>query len=406
MGIPRPLRGALFAALPAILLTTAACGGNGPAASPTAAASNAAEGRCVTSYDANKDYFPAKQTLKHATNFTLTYAKNYQVVTVKQPAPGAKPEKYVLVRCGTPAPELTGELAGAVTVETPIESLYSASTTHLPFITELGVLDRLTGVASAGFITSPQVLERVKSGAVTEYASGREVDTEKVIGAKPGVLMSGGTEDKTYGPLRQAGIKVVANAEWLESSALGRAEWIRLMAALTGTEAKANEVFGKIEADYTALAAKAKAAAPVTVLPGQMFQGEWSMPSGDSYVAGLIKDAGGTYAWADTSGAGSATMDLEAVLSKAKDAKVWLAIVNEWKTLKDVEKSDARYAKFDAFESGDVWSANKVMGPGGGNDYWERGVARPDLILGDLVAILHPELAPGHEFAFYQKMTK
>ncbi|XVQ85914.1 ABC transporter substrate-binding protein [Microbispora siamensis] len=404
MGIPRPLGGALLAVLPAILLTTAACGGTEPSASPATGAATA-DGRCVTSYDANTDYFPVKQTLKHATNFTLTYAKNYQVVTVKQPAPNAKPETYVLVRCGTPAPQLTGELAGAVTIETPIESLYSASTTHLPFITELGVLDRLKGVASAGYITSPEVLERVKSGAVTEYASGQEIDTEKVIGAKPDVLMTQGTEDKAYGPLRQAGIKVVANAEWLESTALGRAEWIRLMAALTGTEARANEVFGKIEFDYTALAAKAKAARPVTVLPGQMYQGQWSMPNGGSYVAGLIKDAGGTYAWADTPGSGSTTLDLEAVLAKAKDAKVWLAQVNEWKSLADVEKSDARYAKFSAFETGEVWSANKTMGPGGGNDYWERGVARPDLILGDLVAILHPDLAPGHEFTFYQKTT-
>ncbi|MEV0968224.1 ABC transporter substrate-binding protein [Microtetraspora glauca] len=405
MGIPRPIHSALLAVLPAILLTATACGGTEPSASPATAAS-AAEGRCVTSYDANADYFPVKQTLTHATNFTLTYAKNYQVVTVKEPAPGAKPETYVLVRCGTPAPELTGGLAGAVTVETPIESLYSASTTHLPFITELGVLDRLKAVASAGYITSPEVLERVKSGAVTEYASGQEIDTEKVIGARPDVLMTQGTEDKAYGPLRQAGIKVVANAEWLESTALGRAEWIRLMAALTGTESTANEVFGKIESDYTSLTAKAKAATPVAVLPGQMYQGQWSMPNGGSYVAGLIKDAGGTYPWADTSGSGGTTLDLEAVLAKAKDAKVWLAIVNEWKTLGDVKKSDARYATFSAYGTGEVWSANKTMGPGGGNDYWERGVARPDLVLGDLVAILHPDLAPGHAFTFYQKMTK
>ncbi|WP_433498619.1 ABC transporter substrate-binding protein [Sphaerimonospora sp. CA-214678] len=404
MGIPRPIGGALFAVVSAILLTTAACGGTEPAASPAAGAS-AVDSHCVTSYDAETDYFPVKQTLTHATNFTLTYAKNYQVVTVKQPAPGAKPETYVLVRCGTPAPEPTGELAGAVVVETPIESLYSASTTHLPFITELGVLDRLGGVASAGFITSPQVRERVAAGAVTEYASGQEVDTEKVIGARPDVLMTQGTEDKAYGVLRQAGIAVVANAEWLETTALGRAEWIKLMAALTGTEARADEVFGKIESDYAALSVKARAATPVTVLPGQMYQGQWSMPNGGSYVGGLIKDAGGTYPWAGTPGSGSTTLDLEAVLAGAKDAKVWLAQVNEWTTLADVKKSDARYAEFTAYLTGEVWSANKAMGPGGGNDFWERGVARPDLVLGDLVAILHPGLAPGHESTFYQKLT-
>ncbi|RBQ16913.1 ABC transporter substrate-binding protein [Spongiactinospora rosea] len=392
MGPLRPLGGATLA-----LLLVTGCAGTAQPKPPAAA-----DGRCVTTYDPAKDYFPVKQALKHATNFTLAYAKHYQTITVKQPAAGAGPETYVLLRCGTPDPKV----AGAVVIETPIESLYSASTTHLPFVTDLGVLDRLKGVASAGFITSPQVLDKVKAGAITEYAKGQEIDTEKVIAAKPGVLMTGGTEDKGYGPLRQTGIKIVANAEWLESTPLGRAEWIKLMAALTGTEQRATQVFGTIEADYLALAGRAKAATPVTVLPGQMFQGEWSVPNGGSYVGKLIKDAGGTYAWTDTPGPGSATLDLEAVLAKAKDARVWLATASDWKSLADVEKADPRYAKFDAFASGQVWSSNKSLGPGGGNDFYERGVGRPDLILGDLVAILHPDLAPGHDFAFYQKMAK
>ncbi|GAA4137492.1 ABC transporter substrate-binding protein [Actinomadura keratinilytica] len=383
----------------AALFALTACGGGG--GSP----STAADRGCVKDFDASKDYFPVKQTVRHAANFTLTYAKNYQVVTVEQPAPGARPEKYVLVRCGTPAPKAEGDLAGAITVETPIDTLYSASTTHLPFVTELGVLDVLTGVAQSAPISSPQVLERVRSGAVAEYARAGQIDVEKVIGARPDVLMTGGIEDRDYPALRKAGVKVVANAEWLESTPLGRAEWIRLMAALTGTEAKANEVFGRVEQAYTALAAKVEAAPTVTVLPGQMLHGEWAVPNGGSYVAGLIKDAGGTYPWASTKGTGSTTLDLEAVLAKGRDAKVWLANVTEWKTLADVREDDPRYAEFTAFKTGAVWSSNKALGPGGGNDFYERGVARPDLILADLVAILHPDLAPGHTFTFYRRLA-
>jgi len=399
MGIPRPIGGLLLA----VLLAVTACGGTEPLTALSAAAE---AGRCVASYEPGKDYFPVKQTVAHATNFTLVYAKNYQVVTVKRPAPGARPETYVLVRCGTPAPELTGELTGATTIETPIETLYSASTTHLSFVTDLDVLDRLKGVASAGFVSSADVLEQVRSGAVTEYASGQEIDTEKVIAAKPDVLMTAGIEDKAYGPLRQAGIKVLANAEWLEPTPLGRAEWIRLMAALTGTETVANVLFGESAARYTALAAKTKGVAPVHVLSGQMYEGLWSTPTGSSYVGALTKDAGGTYPWADTTGEGNTTLDLEAVLAKSKDAKVWLTTDSTWKSLADVRKADTRYAKFTAFKTGDVWAANKALGPGGGNDLYERGVGHPDLILADLVAILHPSLAPGHEFTFYQKMSR
>lgn len=399
MGSPRRLLGLPLAA--SLLFGLAACGGG-----DDKSAALADTGGCVSNYDANTDYFPNKQTLRHATNFTLDYAKNYQVLTVKEPSPGAKSEKYVLVRCGTPAPELTGDLSGAVTVETPVKSLFSASTTHLPFLADLGVLDRLKGVSSAGFVTSPEVRQRVESGAITEYTSGQEIDTEKVVGARPDALISDGTENKGYGPLREAGVKVLANAEWLESSPLGRAEWIKFFAALTGTETKAAEVHDKVAGDYTALADEAKGAEPSTALLGTMYSGQWYMSKGGSYVAALVKAAGGTYAWAGTEGTGSATLDLEAVLAKAEDAPTWLVVENDWKTLADMEKADARYAKFKAFETGNVWSANKVLGPGGGNDYYERGVARPDLVLADLVAILHPDLAPGHEFTFYQQLTK
>lgn len=400
MGSPRRLLGLPLAV--SLVFGLAACGGD----TEDKAAAPADTGGCVSKYDANTDYFPNKQTLKHATNFTLTYAENYQVLTVKEPSPGAKPEKYVLVRCGTPAPELTGDLDGALTVETPVKSLFSASTTHLPFLTDLGVLDRLKGISSAGFVTSPEVRRRVESGAIAEYTSGEEIDTEKVVGARPDALISDGTENKGYGPLREAGVKVLANAEWLESSPLGRAEWIKFFAALTGTETKAAETFDKVAGDYTALAEKAEGAEPATALLGTMYSGQWYMSNGGSYVAALLKDAGGTYAWADTKGTGSATLDLETVLAKAEDAPTWLVVENTWKTLADMEKADARYAKFKAFQDGNVWSANKVLGPGGGNDYYERGVARPDLVLADLVAILHPDLAPGHAFTFYQQLTR
>ncbi|ADG90186.1 ABC transporter substrate-binding protein [Thermobispora bispora] len=386
-----------------LLVGLAACGSE-RSGDPVAASTDT--GRCVSHYDANTDYFPVKQTLRHATNFTITYAKNYQVITVKQPSPGAKPEKYVLVRCGTPAPRPTGDLAGAVMVEVPVRSLFAASTTHLPFLADLGALDLLKGIPTVRYVTSPEVWQRVRSGSIIEYASGEEIDIEKVIGARPDVLVGDGMEKQAYGPLRDAGIKILENAEWLESTPLGRAEWIKFFAALTGTEAKAAEIFGKVEREYTALAEKAKGVKPATVLLGTMYSGQWYMPAGGSYAATLLKDAGGTYAWAGTEGTGSISLDLETVLAKAGHAPTWLVIENTWRTLADVEQADPRYAKLTAVQDGNVWSANKVLGPGGGNDYYERGVARPDLILADLIAILHPELAPGHEFTFYRRLTK
>lgn len=85
-------------------------------------------------------------------------------------------------------------------------------------------------------------------------------------------------------------------------------------------------------------------------------------------------------------------------------APVWLAD-GEWRTLADVTADDERYGELAAVRDGQVWTNTLTIGPGGGNDYWERGVTRPDLVLGDLVAILHPDVLPGHDFAFYKKIT-
>lgn len=400
---------AVLATLLTLSLTLTACGDGDPARSGDAKAAGAGAGGCITDFDAEKDYFPVKSTVRHAKNFSLRYEKSYQVLTVNEPYPKGKPESYVLVKCGAPKPKLEGELASAQQVSVPVKSLYSASTTHLPLLTETGTLDVLTGVAGAKHISSAEVRERVKAGKVVEYAKDRTLNAELVIGAKPDVLMTQGTDDPQYPKLRQAGIAVVANAEWLESSPLGRAEWVKAMAALTGAEQRAAEVFDTVEGDYGKVAAKAAAAVsagkPVQVLPGTMYQGNWNMAAGGGYAGKLIKDAGGTYPWADDPGTGNLQLTFEAVYAKGGEAPFWL-VGEKWASTADAVKADRRYGELKAVTGGEVWTNTKALGPEGGNDYFERGVLRPDLVLADLFALLHPDQAKDHTFTFYTKVPK
>ncbi|HKR48167.1 MAG TPA: ABC transporter substrate-binding protein [Pseudonocardiaceae bacterium] len=361
---------------------------------------------CITSFDPGTDYFPNKSTLKHAKNFSVRYEKSYQVLTVHEPTPGAEPESYVLVRCGAPDPHLPGALSSAPKVQVPIQTLYSASTTHLPLLVDLGKVGILTGVSNASFVSGKDVLDRINAGTVTEYAPNQQVNVEQVVAAQPDVLITGGTDDPAYGPLRAAGITVLANTEYRESSPLGRAEWIKYMAALTSSERKAAEVFDRIERDYRTIAATAANAGPRTPLAlGTMTQGVWYVASGGSYVGRLIADAGGSYPWEDDLKTGSLQLSFETVFAEAGAAPIWLVIQATWKSKADALAADPRYGELTAMKSGQVWSANKVLGPGGGNDYYERGVTRPDLVLADLVAILHPDLLPDHEFSFYQRLA-
>ncbi|WP_197059795.1 ABC transporter substrate-binding protein [Prescottella defluvii] len=360
---------------------------------------------CITDFDAGTDYFPDKSTLVDAKNFTIDYHDSYQVLTVKQPYPGGSPESYVLVKCGAPTPELAGDLAAAPQITTPIRSLYSASTTHLPLITELGQLDILTGVANAANVNGDDIRARIADGSITEYASGKTVNVEKVVAENPDVLMTQGTDDPSYAKLRAAGVPVVANAEYLEGTALGRAEWVKMMAALTGTEAEAATLYDRIRSDYAKVAATAASAEKKPVLNGTMYQGTWYMPAGGSYIGRLLNDAGATYPWANDPSTGSLQLNFETVYTDGGTAPLWI-VMSDWATTADAVAEDQRYRQLTAVQDGQVWSGTKDMGPTGGNNFYQLGVLRPDLVLGDLVAIVHPELAPNHEFAFYRPVPR
>jgi len=387
---------------------TTSLAGDGAAASTPVSELNAAAGLdangCITTFDPAADYYPVKSQIDYATNFTVEYDKSYQVLTVLQPTQGGSPQSYVLVKCGAPTPELTGDLAGATVVTTPVTSLYSGSTTHLPNLVALDRLDVLTGVASKSLISEKEVLDRVAEPGVVEYAAAGSVDAEAVVAGKPDVVITAGTDDPAYAVISAAGVPVLADAEWLENDPLGRAEWIKYFAALTGTEAQAAEQFDAVEQSYTALADKVASADPVQVVPGQPYQGTWYVPGGQSFNSRLIADAGGTTAWADDPSTGSVSTDLESVLAKAGKAPAWLASTT-WTSKAEALAEEPRFSEFAAFQSGNVWNAAKDVTAEGGNNYYELGTARPDLVLGDLVAILHPDLMPGHDFAFYLQLS-
>lgn len=401
------MRRRLVPAAVLVALVTA-CGGQA-ASSPTTPAPQAAPSPtagCVTDYAPGVDYFPTKLTVEHAENLEIAYHDSYQVVTVPEPGPGAQPERYVFYRCGTPVPELTGDLAGAQAVSVPIRSLFSGSTTHIALLAELDALPVLTGVATGGYITHPEVRQRLADGDLIEYAPTEQVNSELVVASRPDALISDRLEDPGLAVVRQAGIPVLINAEWLETSPLGRAEWIKFLGALTGTEAEANDVFEEIERDYTQVADAARdSGEPTRALLGQMYQGTWFVPGGDSYMAALIEDANGTYDWSDVAQSGTLSVSFEEVLGRSRDAGVWI-MAEHVDTQQDMLALDARYAEFAAFQQDNIWTNNAKVNADGGNDFWERGVARPDLVLADLVTILHPDAAGDHELEFYRRVPR
>jgi iron complex transport system substrate-binding protein len=359
---------------------------------------------CVEEHDPGTDYFPDKVSVEDAANFSVEYRRSYKVVSLKEAYAGGPPERYVLVQCGTPVPKLAGDLAGAQVVTVPITTVFVLSATHLSLLIDLDRVDVLTGVAQRDLVMSPKVLSRIERGAVAEFAkAGLVIDVERVVTARPSLLMAGGVANATLSVIRHAGVPVVANTEWLEPTALARAEWLKYMALFLNEERKAERLYGAMKARYQALSQRVSTHPNVQrplVMTGRSSRGMFTIAGGRSYVAALIKDAGGRYAWADNTAVGSAQVDLEAQMRRAANADIWIN-GGGWRSLATMLEDEPRYAEFKAYRQGQVWVYERRATPTGGNDYWSRSITRPDLVLADLVKIFHPTLASEHTFEWY-----
>jgi iron complex transport system substrate-binding protein len=227
-----------------------------------------------------------------------------------------------------------------------------------------------------------------------------------VIGTSPGLFLTQGVQNSSYATLQAAGIKVVADTDWLAQTPLARAQWIEFVSLFLNKETAATQEYNKIASAYNRLAAlTANVTSRPTVIEGDEYKGTWYAAGGASYVAAEFKAAGADYIYAGNTSTGSVTLSIENILKNGASAQFWLD-ANPWTSLSQAEASDPRYAQLAAVKADDVWTYDKDVNAGGGNDYYEEGVVRPDLVLGDLIAIFHPNLEPGHQFTFYQQIPR
>ncbi|WP_321332625.1 ABC transporter substrate-binding protein [uncultured Bacteroides sp.] len=340
--------------------------------------------------------------LSYACRFSIAHAPHYTTVTVFNPwKEGKVYDKYYLVKN-----ETINVPADGHKIKIPLQSLMTNSATHLGFLQLLGELDKVTGVCSTGYIYNPTILKGVKEGKIKDLGDAFNLDIENLLLLHPQAIMTSAynAEDENSKRMKQTGITVIYNIEWQEKTLLGRAEWIKFIGAFFDKEALANRIFADVEKRYTNIKKLAASVANApTVLSGQDYRGSWSMPTGLSYNAQLFRDAGGSYFYAnDTTASGSKNSNIEEALINFGHADIWIG--SEASSLEELGQIDAKYKLFKAYKEGQVYNLNKRKNVRGGNDYWESGVARPDLLLSDMIKILHPELLPGYELTYMEKL--
>jgi iron complex transport system substrate-binding protein len=354
------------------------------------------------------DYFADKVEIDYANGFTVEYFDNYKLVTVLTPWDFATETfQYVLVQDGTDAPQGYDQ---ATFVTIPIQTIAPLSTTFIPFLDLYGLMDSVVAVSDGVYVSNQTILDKVADGLPqVGYGSGVDIETLLLLG--PDVIMTNGygfPDFDAHPVLISAGLTVVINGDYMENTPLGRAEWGKFIAVFYNQEAIANQLFDQTVASYNQWkAAVADVSEKPTVFLNTPWEGTWYTPGGNSYMANFINDAGGAYLWADEPSSGTLYLGFEDVVAKAaEDGQIWLHPGGFNFTAQDLLNEDERFAEFYAFQNGALYNNNKALTTMGGNDFYESGIARPDVILADLIAFFHPgimaKIDPSYQTTYYQ----
>lgn len=343
--------------------------------------------------------------LEFAQGFELFRGENFWEIHVTQGYTGAeKTYRYLVLEEGTPVKKSGFDAV----VQLPISKVILTSTTQIPHLDMLGETDQIIGFPQTDLISSVPTRARIDAGKVTDLGSGPSANPEMVIDLQPDWMMiSTLGEDLRYLDLfAQAGIPALINGEYVEQNPLGRAEWIKFTGILLGKYEEAVAEFEKIKNAYQEaekLASQLPANNRPKVLSGVMYQDIWYAPGAESWGAQILQNAGGDYVFSDQTGSGSLQLNYEFVLDRAAEAEVWIGSA-DFPDVKTMGSNESRYRNFQAWKTGQIYTYTAKKGATGGLEYFELGYVRPDLILKDLIKILHPELLPEYELYFYQKL--
>lgn len=345
--------------------------------------------------------------ITNAGRLKIEKTDSFTKVTILNPWQGATDitQIYYLLERGS---EIPAYIDSSMIIFVPLIKIVCMSTTHLAMISALGEEQSIAGVSGAGYIYSDSLIKNVKRGLIEDVGYEASLNNEMILKISPDlVMMYGiGSESVSYvNKIRELGMKVLYNADYLETEPLGKAEWIKLFGALYCKENLADSIFVSEKNKYNQLKAyiRKNIRFRPKVLLGLPYKDTWYISPGNSFISNLIIDAGGDYIWSKTISSTSMPFGIENVYMGALTADYWLNI-GTVKTRDEISSVDQRLSELPCFREGNLYNNIKRITPSGGNDYWETGAVYPHLGLKDLAAILHPEIFSDKELFFYRKI--
>lgn len=405
----------IFGALLALLVLTACQGGK-------TTAGEAEEGDTL-----KMKYAKLLTIVKHGEKGTASLNNDaedaeYQYAEVNVANPwkaGTLLHRYILIPKGKEGDEMVARLAlqrtsgmGCTTdtVRTPVERSAVFIAPHCQLMYELGCQQAIRGVCDLDYINIPDVKKRAASAgnaaagnSIVDCGSSMAPDIERIIALKPeAILLSPFENSGGYGKLDKLHVPIIEAADYMESSPLGRAEWMKFYGMLfkkdgnapktalaASCEPKADSLFAKIEKEYLKLKAEA-AGYPkgLSILTERKTGNVWYVPGGQSTIGILLKDANARYIFEDDEHSGSLAMSPEQILAKGKQVDIWAfkyfggAPLSQAQLLQEYDG----YKALAAFSRGNIYQVDTSTVP-----YFELTSFHPELLLREFIILAHGE---------------
>jgi len=341
-------------------------------------------------------------SIKYAKGFSVNISDEYKEITVRNPWDTTKIlKKYILVDKNK---ELPDNLPEGTVIRTPLSKVATFSTIHTSTLNEINVLNSIIGVCEPRFINIPYIKDGVNKGTITDLGEASKPDIEKIIEISPEAMFISPLQGMGFGGAEKTGVPIIETPDYMEHTALGRAEWIRFYSLFYDNESYVDSLFSITVENYNRIKEKSNSATNrPTVFLDLMYNGTWYISGGNSFISKMLQDAGAKYIWHDDGRDQSTPLPFEQVLDKAGEADFWLVkYFNDAPfTYTSLAKEYKPYTYFKAYKERNIYECNTQQ-----RDYFGILPIHPDYILQDFASIFHPELFPDYRPQFYFRMKE
>ena len=337
---------------------------------------------------------------KYAQNIVIVRQQDATIVELKNPwKEGTLLHRYILLSDSNVSPGKAVDGVPTTVIRRGRHRAIVCPSAHAALLKMLNVEQQIVGVCDLKYMVSPHMQLLAKMKNIADCGESMNPEIEKMMETRADlVLVSPFENSGGYGKLDKTGIAIIECADYMETSPLGRAEWMKFYGLLFGCEQTADSLFMEVEKNYMELTETAKKEHErPTILTEKLTGTVWYVPGGQSTMGRMIADAGATYPFSDNKQSGSLALPLEKVLEEARSADIWLIKYNAPTplTYSQMLGENKGYAMIKAFKTRHVYGCNAAIKP-----IFEETPFRPDWLLQELVRIAHPSKQPfvGHYF--------